>query len=133
VTLLRRQAREAAIQLVNELYEGSPELGRDGEDRDGKEAGAEANVGESRRPGPRPRRLVGRRLGELVFPIWRTTPTDDDVDVRFVSPTVRGHLRLLAGMVLANRPWKILPSFKSTVAAAFATAAYALVMPPSGN
>jgi hypothetical protein len=77
--------------------------------------------------------LVGRRLGELVFPIWRTTPTDDDVDVRFVSPTVRGHLRLLAGMVLANRPWKILPSFKSTVAAAFAPAAYALVMPPSGN
>jgi len=35
----------------------------------------------------------------------------------------------LSGMVLANRPWKILPSFKGAVAGAFATGAYALVIP----
>ncbi len=31
-------------------------------------------------------------------------------------------------MVLANRPWKLFPSFKGTLAAAFATGAYALVI-----
>src|ERR687889_1940568 len=34
VALLRQRVREATLQLVNELYEGSPELGRDGEYRE---------------------------------------------------------------------------------------------------
>jgi hypothetical protein len=128
VTLLRRRVREATLQLVSELYEGSPELGRAGEYRDA----AEGNSGQVRRPGSRAHRLVERRLTELISPIRRIAPTneeDDEVDVRFVSPKVRGHLRLLAGMVLANRPWRLFTTMKGTVAAAFATAAYALVMP----
>jgi hypothetical protein len=52
-----------------------------------------------------------------------------NIDVRFVAPEARGHLRLLSGMVLANRPWKLFPSFKGAIAAAFATAAYVLVIP----
>ena len=52
-----------------------------------------------------------------------------NVDVRFVAPGARGHLRLLSGMVLANRPWRLFPSFKGALAAAFATAAYVLVIP----
>jgi hypothetical protein len=102
VTLLRRRVREATLQLVDELYEGNPELGRIGEDRDDEEGGA----GRVRRPGSRSHQLVDRRLTELLSPIRRVTPTyeDDNVDVRFVSPRVRGHLGLLAGMVLANRP-----------------------------
>jgi hypothetical protein len=126
VTLLRRRAREAIVQLVNELYERSPDLARDDE-----EVGAEKNTEEARRPGPRPRQLVGRRLTEVVSPIQRVTPadTEDIVDVRFVSPKVRGHLRLLAGMVLANHPWRLFSTMKGTLAAAFATAAYALVIP----
>jgi len=75
--------------------------------------------------------LLGRRLAELVAPIRRVTPTgdDEDIDVRFVSPKARGHLRLLAGMVRANRPWRLFSTMKGTLAAAFATAAYVLVMP----
>ena len=128
VTLLRRRVREATLQLVSELYEGSPELGRAGEYRDA----AEGNSGQVRRPGSRAHQLVERRLTELISPIRRIAPTneeDDEVDVRFVSPKVRGHLRLLAGMVLANRPWMLFTTMKGTLAAAFATAAYALVMP----
>jgi hypothetical protein len=37
-------------------------------------------------------------------------------------------MRLWSGMVLANRPWKMLPAFKGAIAAAFATGAYALVI-----
>jgi membrane protein implicated in regulation of membrane protease activity len=125
VTFLRRQAREAIVQLVDELYEWSPEL----LGRDGKQMGAGANAREGRLPDQRPRGLVARRLGQLVSPIWRITSADEDVDVRFVSPTVRGHLRLLGGMVLANRPWRLFTTMKGTLAAAFATAAYALLMP----
>jgi len=51
-----------------------------------------------------------------------------DVDARFAVPGLRGPVRLLSGMVLANRPWKLFPSFKGTLAAAFATGAYALVI-----
>ena len=121
VTLLRRRVREATLQLINELYE-------ERDNQHDKEMGG--GPGEAQRPGPRPHQLIGRRLTEFVSPIRRITPTDEDeVDVRFVSPKVRGLLRLLAGMVLANRPWKLFTTMKGTLAAAFATAAYALVMP----
>jgi hypothetical protein len=52
-----------------------------------------------------------------------------NVDARFAAPGVLGHLRLWAVMVLANRPWKLFPSFKGAIAAAFATGAYVLVIP----
>lgn len=40
---------------------------------------------------------------------------------------LRGRLRLLTGMVRANRPWRLVPQLSSATAAAVATAAYACV------
>jgi hypothetical protein len=77
--------------------------------------------------------MVPARTG-TVRTFRRVEPPDEDmkdmdVDARFVAPKVLGHPRLWAGMVLANRPWKLFPSFKGAIAAAFATGAYALVTP----
>jgi hypothetical protein len=106
---LRPRAREAILQLVHELY--------------------------VRTRIPRPDIPSG---GGHNRPAWdsfqRVEPPDEDmramdVDARFATTGARGHLGLWAGMVLANRPWKMLPAFKGAIAAAFATGAYALVIP----
>jgi len=51
----------------------------------------------------------------------------DQGDVRFfaVGPTAR--LRLLTGMVKANRPWRLVPQLSGAFAGALATAAYVVV------
>jgi hypothetical protein len=56
-----------------------------------------------------------------------STDEDADGDLRYTSPPVRGHIRLLTGMVYANRPWRLFPSFKTAVATAFATGGYGLI------
>jgi hypothetical protein len=108
VRLLLR-VRELTLQLATELYARRKDA--DSEDPPGR--------------GPQPEGSVG--------PFRRVEPPDEDmramdVDVRFAAPGARGHLGLWAGMVLANRPWKMLPAFKGAIAAAFATGAYALVI-----
>lgn len=47
------------------------------------------------------------------------------VGVRFMTPPARGTLLLLAGMVRANRPWKLVLGLLSALTAAVATAALA--------
>jgi hypothetical protein len=116
-TRLRPRAREATLQLVEELYSRLPNLGPDGPLPNSGEEGANT---------------TGSTW--LAGPFRRVEPPDEDmkemgVDARFAAPGALGHLRLWSGMVLANRPWKILPSFKGAIAAAFATGAYALVLP----
>ena len=108
--LLRRRAREVTLQLATELYARTKDAGR--EDPPGR----------------------GPRSAGSVAPFHRVEPPDEDmrrtgIDVRFAAPWARGHLGLWTGMVLANRPWKMLPAFKGAIAAAFATGAYALVIP----
>jgi hypothetical protein len=131
VTRLRKRVREATVQLVNELYVRGPELTKDTSPEDDQGRDAESHTGTSYSPGPRPQRLIERRLTEYVAPFQRVEPPDEDmkntnVDARFAAPKVPGHLRLWAGMVLANRPWKILPAFKTAIAAAFGMAAWVL-------
>jgi hypothetical protein len=109
-TRLRSRAREITLQLAQELYERTQEPGPDDT------------------PGRGPRTSPG-----FVGPFRRIDPPDEDmkamdVEARFAAPGVLGHLRLWSGMVLANRPWRMLPAFKGAIAAAFATGAYVLVI-----
>ena len=106
---LRQRTREATLWLAHELYARTKE------------------------PGPDGSALRGPRAEGFAGPFRRVDPPDEDmkemdVDARFAATGARGHLRLWAGMVLANRPWKMLHAFKGAIAAAFATGAYALVI-----
>lgn len=45
----------------------------------------------------------------------------------FVHPKVKGRVKVILGMTVANRPWTIMPSFKKVVGLAFATGSYMLI------
>jgi hypothetical protein len=51
---------------------------------------------------------------------------EDGVDVRLGLVGVRGRLRLLAGLVRANRPWRLVPSLSPAIAAAAGGAAFGI-------
>jgi hypothetical protein len=104
---LRRRARASIVRLVDGLLGESLE----------------------REPGDAPARRarVARRLKALAAPVRPELPEDDDVDLRFVAAVVRGNLRLLAGMVRTNRPWRLIARLSRALAAALAAVAFALV------
>jgi hypothetical protein len=109
-----RRVRDAIVGLVGELQAGrrSPW----DQDRAG-DAGVE-NDPSGAPDGPAGNVPVAKRVSPT---------TDGDVDVRFVALPLGGPLRLLGGMALANRPWRLVPAFRNAAAAAFGTALYALV------
>lgn len=109
---LRRRAGDVVVRLVEGLVgEGSETAG-------GERAG-ERQLARRRR--------VARRLAELAAPVRRVVPDDDEIDVRFVAAVLQGNLRLLAGMVRANRPWRLIARLSRALAAAAATVVFALV------
>lgn len=103
---LRRRAGEAVVGLMTGLM--------------GERMGESAD-GDGRR------RRVTRRLVELAAPVHRVEPADDEVDVLYVAAVVRGNVRLLAGMVRANRPWRLIVGLSRALAAAVGAAVFALI------
>ncbi|MFE9015057.1 hypothetical protein [Streptomyces cyaneofuscatus] len=67
-------------------------------------------------------------LGGLLATV-RPGPVDEEepVDLRYVTSGPRGFLRVLVGMVRANRPWRLVPGLSKALAAALATGAIATV------
>jgi uncharacterized membrane protein len=105
---VRRRARDAVLRLVDGLVGESLELGR------GEDAG-------------RRQQRVRRRLAEIARAERSVRPEDDGVDVRLVAAVVRGNARLLAGMLRANRPWRLIARLSRALAAAIAAVVFALV------
>jgi hypothetical protein len=66
------------------------------------------------------------RMVEVVAPIQRVVDQTDDGEVGFVASRVGGGLRLLTGMVRANRPGRALLGLSKLLVGAFGTAAFAL-------
>lgn len=104
---MRRRARDAVVRLVDGLVGESLELG-------GREGGER-------------RQRVRRRLHEIARAEQTLQPDDDNVDVQLVAAVVCGNARLLAGMLRANRPWRLTARLSCALAAAGAALVFALV------
>ncbi len=94
---LRRRVRAVVAQLVADIHRpGTPEEG----------------TAQHRR----------RRLPSLGYRFRRHTPDQDAVDARVSAR--RGGMRLLLGMVRANRPWRLVWSLTGPLVGAFAFSAF---------
>lgn len=98
VLWLRRKVRRITVQLVEDLYAGRGQSEIEDDELMLKEAGR----------------------GD-------TSDAAEIIDTRYISRSRLAPARLLGGMVYANEPWTILPSFKTTTVTAVATGSYGLI------
>ncbi|WP_199844801.1 hypothetical protein [Streptomyces sp. DSM 15324] len=76
-------------------------------------------------PGSQP--LGGPFIGRLT-PVREGRVGEEEIaDLRYVVSGPRGYVRVLLGMVRANRPWRLVPGLSKALAAALATGAVATV------
>ncbi|MGV9293933.1 hypothetical protein [Amycolatopsis sp. NPDC003676] len=102
--LVRRRARALLVRVVRQLV--SPQLGTDGD---------------------RGRRATLARLRETLAPTRRLPGERHPSATHLALVGLRGRLRLLAGMVRDNRPWRLVPHLAGATAAAAGTAAYGII------
>ncbi|MGY5049902.1 hypothetical protein ACWDE0_30510 [Streptomyces sp. 900105755] len=80
------------------------------------------------RAGEPPRRQPLRRFVGPLAPVHPDPIGEEEIgDLRYVVSGPRGYLRVLGGMVRANRPWRLVPGLTKALAAALATGAIATV------
>jgi hypothetical protein len=101
--LVRYRARALVIHVVRQLV--SRRFGIDG-DRSGQGAVA--------------------RVREALAPTQRIAGRDPAAVTHLALVGLRGRVRLLAGMVRDNRPWRLVPHLAGATAAAAGTAAYGI-------
>lgn len=70
--------------------------------------------------------VIGHRTTDAHLSPQETTSGRTAPD-RYVLPGLHGHLRLIAGMVHANRPWRLFITLSRALAGVFATAAFCMV------
>ncbi|WP_199430068.1 hypothetical protein [Qaidamihabitans albus] len=99
---LRKHLRDTVVYLLDALIHGT---GLPGPARDAR---------------GRPK----RGPAELMSPVRHLSNPDRDIDESITLTGLRGRVRLLLGMVRDNRPWRLVPSLSSALAAAMASAAF---------
>ncbi|MGW3820117.1 hypothetical protein [Streptomyces sp. NPDC005046] len=70
---------------------------------------------------------LGRFVGRFAPVHPGAIGEEETADLRYVISGPRGYLRVLVGMVRANRPWRLVPGLSKALAAALATGAAATV------
>ncbi|KGX90766.1 hypothetical protein N781_06680 [Pontibacillus halophilus JSM 076056 = DSM 19796] len=87
-------------------------------------------MGEMHTPHDSNQPIADKKLKRMFSAIRSIAPSGDEHCLQLiVVPRFIGWLRLVLGMIYANRPWSTMPSFKGVVAIAFATGAYSLIFP----
>ncbi|GAB3057010.1 hypothetical protein ACFOU0_02965 [Salinicoccus sesuvii] len=125
---------EATVQLISEIYFGTSDDSREQAqnyvDSQGEENYKVLKNNNSKQ-------LFNKRFFEILSPLKRQVVEYDEnedstseIDLRYtVKSRLNGLLRIVSGMVYANRPWEIFPAYYKIIVVAFTTGAYALIFP----